>query len=111
VRAGAILPMETSAQLTLHVYCPEVGESRQSNIYSDVGDGHGAHRLDRLQVVRLADALEITWEAEGDYAPPCTNCRVQVHGFAPTRAVIDAQERPVEDGSVETAPFWHLRFL
>lgn len=110
VRAGSILPLEQPGQLTWHVYCPEAGESHQTVVYTDAGDGYGPHRLDRLSLVRTDGGIEITWETEGDYDSPYTSYRVQLHGASAVLASIDRQDVSIEKNGVQTGRFRHLRF-
>lgn len=61
VRAGSILPMEDTKQLTLHLYPPLEGET-ESCIYSDAGDGYEDSRRDRFCLIRDEQNLELIWQ-------------------------------------------------
>jgi alpha-glucosidase len=80
VKAGSILPMEEGEQLTLHLYPPVQGTS-EGCLYSDAGDGYGEWRCDRFRMVRHEDAVELTWEEQGDNPFPYTSVRLHLHGM------------------------------
>jgi alpha-glucosidase len=87
--------MEEEGHLTLHLYPPAAGTS-ESILYSDAGDGYGEHRLDRFQMIRTEDGLELNWQQEGDYAFPYRTIQIQVHGIELYQVAIDGAEVGVE---------------
>jgi alpha-glucosidase len=91
VKSGSILPMEVKEQLILHIY-PSAGESTQTYIYSDAGDGYEQGRLDRFFLERNSDGLKLTWQPEGDYPFPYKKIQLRFHGFKPQQAWIDGLE-------------------
>ncbi|GAB1544356.1 hypothetical protein NUACC21_70320 [Scytonema sp. NUACC21] len=88
VRAGSILSMEENKQLILHIYPPIEGSS-QTVLYSDAGDGYGESRLDKFDMVRSENSLEITRTEEGKYLFPYTSVQLHLHGLKPQQAWID----------------------
>ena len=90
VKAGSIIPMEREAELTLHLYPPEVGECT-SDIYSDVGDGYGKSRIDRFRLTRNSHELELNWEQQGDYEFPYERVQIQIHGLSCQQVWVDEQ--------------------
>src|SRR5205807_9138708 len=55
VRAGAVLPMDETGELTLHVYAPAEDRTGGGILYQDAGDGYGEWRDDRLEDFRSGD--------------------------------------------------------
>lgn len=124
VRAGAVLFMEDPAlsttrrsleRLYLHVFPPEP-ESRPGpgpeagvQLYTDVGEGYGPHRVDAFHLRRpAADRLELRWEPDerpDAYPWPYRETVIIVHG--PDRihqAVVGGRERCFDQGSVPITP-------
>ncbi|QIR40909.1 glycoside hydrolase family 31 protein [Tolypothrix sp. PCC 7910] len=91
VKAGSILPMVENKQLILHLYPPEQGETF-TQLYSDAGDGYGASRIDKFQMVRSGNGLEVTWEETGDYSFPYTSIKLHLHGMKLQQAWVDNVE-------------------
>ncbi len=95
-RAGSILPMESGPTLQLHVYAPTspetaagqaesaTGSAADLSLYSDAGEGYGAHRLDHFTLHRdQAGGLLVEWRAQGDFPFPYTQVELVLHGQAP----------------------------
>ncbi len=114
VRDSSLLPMIEGAsemhELALHLYPPETGLlPATQTLYSDSGDGYGEHRLERFQLQRDENSLEITWQGEGEYPFPYQGIALHLHGLVPRRAWID--EKPVElhMNRILTQIFQHVR--
>ncbi len=108
VRAGSVLPMEEEGLLALHLYPPAEGEGR-GFLYSDAGDGYGPWRLERFCLRHAGDALEMTWETEGDFPFPWPGLRLFLHGVRAGNLRIDGREYGPVRGTVETDLFRLLR--
>ena len=78
VRAGAVLPMDETGELTLHVYAPAEDRTGGGILYQDAGDGYGEWRVDRFEVFRSGDALRL--DAASDGAFPSSPVSTRVHG-------------------------------
>lgn len=76
VRGGSILPMADGDKLALHVYPDRDGKAR-GVLYSDVGDGYGAWRVDRFRW----EGGELAQEVEGEFEWPYQDLRIEVHGM------------------------------
>jgi alpha-glucosidase len=131
VRAGSVLPMADESILGLHIYSPDANtEPRllQHWLYSDAGEGYGAHRIDRFQVANAAlrqpapdatapgPAVEVRWQSEGDYPFPYQAVDLTLHGFSIPKTAgppkIWINDLPVavpDDQPVRTKPFQTLR--
>lgn len=107
VKAGSILPMEQKNCLTLHLYPPVEGTTERV-LYSDAGDGYGDSRLDRFQLSKQGDEINLTWEQQGAYPFPYKEIRAQPHGIQVNQIWIDEQEVNPES-CIAQAPFSHLR--
>lgn len=108
VKAGSILPMEENKQLTLHLYPPMQGETF-FQLYSDAGDGYGASRLDKFQIVRLANGLELIWEEQGDYPFPYTSVQLHLHGMKLQQAWVDDAEVTCQGQELKCDRFFKVR--
>uniref|UniRef100_UPI000BBB7194 TIM-barrel domain-containing protein n=1 Tax=Calothrix sp. NIES-2098 TaxID=1954171 RepID=UPI000BBB7194 len=108
VKAGSILPMEENQQLTLHLYPPMEGESF-TQLYSDAGDGYGASRLDKFQLVRLANGLELTWQEAGDYPFAYTSVQLHLHGMKLQQAWVDDAEVTCQGQQLKCDRFFKVR--
>ena len=91
--------------LSFHCWPTDLGDALGTCI-DDAGDGYGPVRRDRL---RLAGATAggsavLTWERQGDFAPPAL-VRVVLHGFAVETAAADGQPTAVTGSSIECRPF------
>ncbi len=85
VRAGSVIPMTEDNILTLHVYNPGKGNKCSGIIYSDVGDGYGAYRVDTFRLKEAdKEGYDLIWESEGDFAWPYKKIKVETHGFGVT---------------------------
>ncbi len=75
----------------------EEGE-RTSLLYEDAGEGfgyrEGEYRVNRFVVRRTPDRLVVTWEREGNYAPPYEHVELSIHGLVrvPPAIVVDGDE-------------------
>jgi alpha-glucosidase len=111
VRAGCVLPMDEHGELVLHVY-PAVKDSdgEAGFLYSDEGDGYGDWRVDRFQMKKRAEQLNVLWEKDGEYPFSYSKIHVQFHGWQPGKVWVDDKQVPVEDQRVSiTAPFHTLQ--
>lgn len=116
VKAGSILPMEEDRQLILHIY-PTLEKTENLSvtptssfcIYSDAGDGYGKWRLDKFQMQRNKNSLEVTWEEEGDYDFAYTSVVVQLHGDQVEQAWVDEKEVITKGQKIECAKFSKIR--
>ncbi len=104
VKAGSILPLESDAQLSLHIYPPTSGQ-HTSVLYSDAGDGFGDTRLDRFHLIRHESGLELIWNHEGAYDFPYQSIQIQIHGQPVQQAWIDDQLTPIEHQKLQCSPF------
>jgi alpha-glucosidase len=116
VRAGTVLPMESGESLVLNIFIPPkpdpgYGESLpyESKIYNDVGDGYGAWRVDHFKMQWQDNALDIKWDAEGDYPFPYKQVSVLVYGASIQTAILDGTQVSCQENSLETRVFTHLR--
>ncbi|HLO49042.1 MAG TPA: glycoside hydrolase family 31 protein [Kamptonema sp.] len=103
VKAGSILTMESGKQLILHLYPPVAGSS-ENYLYSDAGDGYGEWRLDRWQMVRNENNLELIWEEEGEYAFHYQGVELYLHGITVKQAWVDDKEVEItrQEGDVQS---------
>jgi alpha-glucosidase len=108
VKAGSILPMEENQQLILHVYPPVEGTSSAS-LYTDAGDGYGEWRLDKFQLIRDSNGLELTWEPQGDYAFPYSSLQLHFHGIKLQQAWVDEKEVAIQGQLLECTQFGKVR--
>jgi alpha-glucosidase len=105
VRAGSILPTVEENDLVLHLYRPLDGESGSGCLYTDAGDGYGAHRLDRFTLEPVEGGEYIfSWRSEGDFTLPYRLVSVRLHGFGTSPVRIAGREGTVQDGGVVTEP-------
>lgn len=108
VRAGSILPMEVEQQLVLHVYPPVQGEA-ESCLYSDEGEGYGAWRLDRFQMIRHATELALIWHEQGDYPFPYPNIQLHLHGVKIQQAWKDDRKMACQEQYIVCDRFRQIR--
>ncbi|MEC4815069.1 MAG: glycoside hydrolase family 31 protein [Scytonema sp. PMC 1069.18] len=108
VWAGSILPMEENHHLTLHIYPPVEGSS-ETVLYSDAGDGYGESRLDKFQMMRSENSLEITWREEGDYPFPYNSVRLHLHGVVPSQVWVDGVEVACHNQQLQCDRFEKVR--
>lgn len=103
VKAGSILTMESGKQLILHLSPPVAGSS-ENYLYSDAGDGYGEWRLDRWQMVRNENNLELIWEEEGEYAFHYQGVELYFHGITIKQAWVDDKEVEItrQEGDVQS---------
>jgi len=93
VRAGSLLPLQilsTTGQkdgLALHLYPPEVGRVSRQVVYSDSGDGYGDWRLDRFQIQRNKQQIDLNWRSEGAFPFPHPNIRFHLHAVPSVSSV------------------------
>lgn len=113
IRGGAVLPTSQGSQLTLHIAPPfrTVDPPVRSLLYSDAGEGYGAHRLDHFIVSSSPGKLTLTREQEGDYPFPYQSIRAVTHGDQPTTgAFIDGKEVRIKDRHLTCQDFDHLEW-
>jgi len=112
VRAGSILPVADNDRLVLHIYAPEIeGDlSEEQILFSDAGDGYGAHRTDRFQLAFNNDQLELTWSSEGDFPLPYAEIELHLHNLQPARLWLDGEEFPYSDGFILQNPCARILF-
>ncbi|MGH2521180.1 MAG: TIM-barrel domain-containing protein [Anaerolineales bacterium] len=110
VRAGAVLPTEDGARLTLHLYAPAEGDN-DSLLYCDAGDGYGDWLLSRFRLKRVGATLELAWEREGNYPFPYSDVEVCLHGARAERAEVDGSEVTGRENVFRLAgPFGRVHF-
>ncbi len=109
VKAGSILPMAQDEKLILHLYPPVEGSS-EGCVYSDAGDGYAEWRVDRFQMRRDENGLELTREQQGDYPFPYKGIQLHLHGFQPQQAWVDDTEVTCQDNYLECAEFGKVYF-
>ncbi|MEC4892751.1 MAG: glycoside hydrolase family 31 protein [Oscillatoria sp. PMC 1051.18] len=110
VKAGSILPMEAEEKLILHLYSPVGEETSFANLYSDAGDGYKEWRLDKFQMRRNTDMLELVWEQSGDYPFSYQSLQIYVHGLNVDRAWIEDKKVKMEGDCLECQSFEKIRF-
>jgi alpha-glucosidase len=91
VAAGSVLPMEENDRLILHLYPPLEG-GNESHLFSDAGDGYGAWRLDRFEMVVEDGSLSLTRSSQGEYPFPFREVEIIAHGVSSTRGWVDGRE-------------------
>lgn len=93
VRAGSILPLLDGKNLALHVYAPVEHSDVRGMLYSDQGDGYGAHRVDLFSLLPVEDTCwEFTWNSAGEYPWPYPEAHLVLHGFGKDQdAIIPVQ--------------------
>ena len=104
VRAGSVLPLESDAGLSLHVYPPS-GEATASQFYTDAGDGYGSWRWDWLEARPQANGYQLTWRAEGTYPFPYGHIDLVLHAGQPAALELDGYAVSVERPIHRSAPF------
>jgi alpha-glucosidase len=109
VSAGCVLPMENDGILELHLY-PPVNEPGRDLIYSDEGDGYGVSRLDRFDLTREGNQINLEWVKEGEYSFPYSEIEVHVHGVQVTSAHVDETEIQCKDNQIRVKEFNRIRF-
>ncbi len=109
VRAGTILPMEEQSNLILHIYPPETGKG-DGTLYSDAGDGYGDWRLDRFELIRENNSLQLNWATENDFPFPYSGIQLQLHAIKPRRVWVDNEPVTLNGSQLETKPFKQIRF-
>ncbi len=110
VRAGSVLPLEEGERLVLHLYAPAAGSQGGASLYSDAGDGYGSSRVDRFALSWREKALELYWEAQGEYPWPYARVAAQVHGMPVSHAWVDGREVAAQDGCFPIEPLRPVRF-
>ncbi|WP_404786622.1 TIM-barrel domain-containing protein [Altericista sp. CCNU0014] len=115
VKAGTILPMEEGESfnllpqksfeekhLALHLYPPD-GDTKTDalTLYTDIGDGYDASRLDRFSMQRLAGGLDLTWESEGEFIFPYISIQIYIYGMDVRQAWVDGEAVAVRENRVE----------
>jgi alpha-glucosidase len=100
--------MENDGILELHLY-PLDGETRQDLLYSDEGDGYGASRLDRFDLTREGNEINLEWVKEGEYPFPYPEIEVHVHGVHVTSTYVDGVEAVCHDNQVRVKDFNRIR--
>lgn len=108
VRQGSVLPLAEGERLVLCVYPPAADRRGIGQLYSDAGDGYGAHRIDRFEMRSNDDSLKLQWEREGDYPFPYDEVIVQLPGLRVQQARIDGGEVAVSGAQIETGLFSEL---
>jgi alpha-glucosidase len=111
VKAGTVLPMEENSfnllpqksprgkPLVLHVY-PPVTDTVESRLYSDIGDGYGASRLDKFRIQSVNGGFDLTWQSEGEYAFPYELIQVKVHAMNLDQAWADGVEKEIQNNQI-----------
>ncbi len=103
VRAGALLPCEPQpGAIELHFYPASTPDANlhAGLLYSDAGDGYGAHRLDRFDArPSPGNQLHLSWKTEGDYPLPGDHLPFIVHGAALARASLDGAGMTIQNNT------------
>jgi alpha-glucosidase len=111
VKAGSIIPMQEEHWLVLHLY-PSAEKYARGSVYSDAGDGYGEWRIDHFCLKPQPNALELTWQQEGDYALPYKGLRLYVHGLMLSQAWLNGKPAFVDGNCIEIEQAeslnWHL---
>jgi alpha-glucosidase len=106
VRAGSVLPVEEAGRLSLRVYAPDDGETRESRLYCDAGDGYGPSLVSRFTVERRGSTVEVRWTREGQFPWPYRAIKLKLYGAASRRAEVDGKKL----GGLLDQPFDQARF-
>jgi alpha-glucosidase len=109
VSAGCVLPMENDGLLELHLY-PPVNEPGRDLIYCDGGDGYDKSRLDRFDLTREGNEVNLEWVKEGEYSFPYSEIEVHVHGVQVTSVHVDEMEVPCKEDQIRVQEFKRIRF-
>ncbi len=104
IKAGTILPMEDGEQLSLHIY-PPMQETSEASLYNDAKDGYGDWRVDRFQMVRFENGLDLIWDKQGDYPFPYKSVQLYLHAMKIQQVWIDEQEVSIQGQKLECQPF------
>lgn len=107
-RGGCVLPMKYD-NLELHTYVGDPGDE-VSLLYSDEGDGYGPNRVDKFQLTKTEDSVELEWDSEGEYPFPYTAINIILHGAAPTSIMVDGKTGDPGSGPIRTTRFDRLEF-
>jgi alpha-glucosidase len=112
VRGGSLLPLDSEGQLNLNLFAPGLDPQTPftSLLYSDAGDGYGDFRIDRFNLTRNKEYLELDWLSEGVYPFPYNDVQIHLHGFAARSAWIDRQFVQIQDQVLHTQSFSKARF-
>ena len=90
VRAGALLPLAEQDRLVLNLYAP-FSSTGGGQLYSDIGDGYGTWRLDRLTMKRDADGITVNWQTDGEFPLPYAAVEVCLHGITAKQVCVDGE--------------------
>lgn len=108
--------MEEGDRLELHVYAPEKdrplpGSVWTGDLYSDAGDGYGAHRVDCLLLSSVEDGYMLDWQAEGEYAWPYAAVTLHLHGFGVDQVIVNGEGCPLQDDACEVPHKAQVRII
>jgi alpha-glucosidase len=115
VRAGSALPLmapghrRQEPSIELHLY-PSLEQETSSLLFSDAGEGHGPHRIDRFDLEFHGQELTLQWHQEiSDYIFPYHNINVHWHGVKVGKVWIDGEPVSPEAGSLQVGFFQMIR--
>jgi alpha-glucosidase len=108
IKGGTLLPMDEDGRIGFHVY-PEIGGLSSNHLYFDAGDGYGSWRLDIFQLIDKQDSMDIIWDTEGDFPFPYSMVTLKVHNKKLTNAVINGNNRSINDQTIVTPIFKTLK--
>jgi alpha-glucosidase len=116
VRGGSILPLEEGKRLELHVYAPVKdthlpGSVWTGDLYSDAGDGCGAHRVDRFLLSSVEDGYQLDWQAEGEYTWPFAAVTLHLHGFGVDQVIVNGEGCPLQGDACEVPFLAQIRMI
>lgn len=101
IRSNSVIPLQEGDKFVLHLFINELelGDklSLAGKVYSDIGDGYGDYRLDRYNLSKNLDRIELHKKYEGNYRPSQENIGLQFHGTSPQTISVDNCVIPVAD--------------
>jgi alpha-glucosidase len=90
VRGGALLPLDDDGILTLRLHLP--GPDGEAGLhFLDAGDGYGASRLERYELVNRTNGVRLICGTQGDYPAP-DRIRFELAGGAVTSVAADGAQ-------------------
>lgn len=106
-KGGSMVPKLEGEQLVLEIYLPREGSCRGS-VYSDAGDGYGAHRWDHFEARSGEGTWQLGHHVEGDPAALAYSDSVLLRAHTPRGRVahieLDSQPSPPD----RPIPIGHL---
>lgn len=108
VRQGTVLPLTEGENLMLCLYPPNTDDRDGGQLYSDAGDGYGAHRIDRFEMTSNNGSVRLEWKKEGDYPFPYDEVVVRLPGLGVQQARVDGRGVAVSGARIEAGLFSEL---